>query len=427
MTGEIEGGFSRRVIGWIVGVGVVSFALALLLSAFGEDLWERPTAEANSYSRSALGHRALAELLRSFGIGVTSRRTPGTGTPGVVRPLVAAEPDPDGEHLPELMREAHASEAPLVVVLPKWRGMPNMENPGWIGGAELHPEASVEQVLENLGADGLKKIGIEREEGSGLRGCSAGWRSAASAGIVDYRVGLAPAQLLAPGPGLEPEVTCGKGLLIARHRAAGQPEIYLISDPDLLNNHGLDDGDNAVLVFDFLTHRLGAKGLILDETIHGFRRAPGLLAEAFRFPLLLAVLQILVLAGVLLWAGMGRFGKPVPPPAGLGSGRQVLIDSTARLLTHGGHGAGSVARYFHQTLRALAAGLGMSSDAPDSEVLKRLQRISRDRRLGMDLHTLQQQVDNPPGGEVATEWALSIAQDIHRWRQEMTDGNRTRS
>jgi hypothetical protein len=223
-------------------------------------------------------------------------------------------------------------------------------------------------------------------------------------------------------------VTCGKGLLIARHQhGPGQPEIYLISDPDVLNNHGLGDGDNAVLIYDFLTHRLGAKGVILDETIHGFSRAPGLLAEAFRFPLLLAVLQALVLTGVLLWAGMGRFGKPLPPPAGLGNGRQVLIESTARLLTYGGHGAESLSRYFHQTLRALASGLGLSSDAPDSEVLQRLQRISRERRLGMDLYTLQEQVRHPPGGEVATDWALSIAQDLYRWRQEMTDGHRTRS
>lgn len=434
MTGlrEMEGGFSRSVIGWIVGVAVASFAVALLLTAFGEDLWERPTRDANSFSRSALGHRALVELLQSLGVGVMSRKTPGTGEPGVVRPVVAAEPDPDAlveERLPELLEEALARQAPLVVVLPKWRGRPHAENPGWVGGAQLLGESRVRQVLEKLGADGLKDAGIERDKGPRVRGCSAGWRSA---GDIDYRVDLAPTQLLEPGPGLEPEVTCGKGLLIARHQAGpGQPEIYLVSDPDLLNNHGLGDGDNAVLIYGFLTHRLGAKGLIFDETIHGFRRTPGLLAEAFRFPLLLAVLQALVLTGILLWAGMGRSGKPLPPPAGLGNGRQVLIDSTARLLTYGGHGAESLERYFHQTLRALASGLGLSSDTPDSEVLQRLQRISRERRLGMDLRTLEAQVKNPPGGELATDWALSLARDLHRWREEMMgetpDGHSKRS
>lgn len=430
---EMEGGFSRSVVGWIVGVGVASFALALLLTAFGEDLWEQPTRDANSFSRSALGHRALAELLQSLGVGVVSRKTPGTGDPGVVRPVLAAEPDPDAmplaeERLPELIEEALARQAPLVVVLPKWRGMPHKENPGWVGGAELVSEGKVLQVLEQLGEDGLKEAGIEREEGPRARGCSAGWRSASD---IDYRVDLAPAQLLAPGSGLEPEVTCGKGLLIARHQSEEGPEIYLVSDPDLLNNHGLGDGDNSVLIYDFLTHRLGAKGVVFDETIHGFRRTAGLLAEAFRFPLLLAVLQALVLTGTLLWAGMGRFGKPVPPPAGLGNGRQVLIDSTARLLTYGGHGAESLERYFQQTVRALAPAFGLPPDTPEAEALKRLQQISRERRLGMDLHTLQSQVRNPPGGEVATDWALSLARDLYRWRQEMMgetpDGHSKRS
>lgn len=417
-----EGGFSRTAIGWIVGLSVASFALALLLTAFGEDLWGKPSPHSNSFSRSALGHRAVVELLQSLGVGVMSRRTPGTGAPGTARPILAVEPDPEvlastPERLDELRKEAIARMAPLVVVLPKWKGLQHKTNPGWIEGAEILPVETLDEVLEALGAEGLKEVRITREASSG---CSAKG--------VEYRVKLSPAQLLAPGPGLEPEVTCGGSLLIARHHPdPAAPEIFLISDPDLLNNHGLPDGDNAALVYDFLTRRLGAKGVIFDETIHGYRRTPGLLAEAFRFPLVLAVLQSLVLAGVLLWAGMGRFGKPVPPPAGLGNGREVLIASTARLLTQGGHGAESLARYFHQTLRSLASGLGLSSDTPDSVVLEKLQRISNERRLGLNLHTLQEQVKHPPAGEVATDWALSIAQDLHRWRQEMTDGHRTRS
>ena len=424
---SLEGGFSRRAVGWIVGLSVASFGLALLLTAFGEDLWGKPSPHSNSFSRSALGHRAVVELLQSMGVGVMSRRTPGTGAPGTVRPILAAEPDPTvlesaPERLEELRKEAVARMAPLVVVLPKWKGVQHKTNPGWIEGAEILPAAIVGGVLESLGAEGLKELDITREASSG---CSARWRSS---NAIDYRVQLAPAQLLAPGPGLEPEVTCGGSLLIARHHPdPAAPEIYLIADPDLLNNHGLPDGDNAPLVYDFLTHRLGAKGVIFDETIHGFRRTPGILAEAFRFPLVLAVLQSLVLAGVLLWSGMRRFGKPVPPRAELGNGREVLIASTARLLTHGGHGAETLSRYFHQTLRSVASGLGLPSDMPDSAVLEKLQRISDERRLGMNLHTLQEQVNHPPAGEVATDWALSIAQDLHRWRQEMTDGHRTRS
>lgn len=426
---EIEGGFSRKAIGWITGVGVASFVLALLLTAFGEDLFSKPSPNANSYSRSALGHRGLVELLQSMGIGAVSRRTPGTAAPGPLRPLIAAEPDPlvleaAEDRLAELRREARSRDAVLVVVLPKWTGVPRPSNPGWIERVSLLPDAALQSVLEAIDEPALENLTLVRAEGR-VRPCSARWRSATSAGTVDFEANLSPAQLFAPAPGLEPEVDCGGRLLVARHKSADGPEIFLVSDPDLLNNHGLGRGDNAALVHEFLTHRLGAKGVIFDETIHGYRRTPGILAEAFRFPLLLAVLQTAVLLGVLLWAGMGRFGKPLPPPAALGSGRQVLIDSTARLLTYGGHAAESFGRYFHQTVRALAGHFGLPSDLPEAETLDRLQRISRERRLGMDLHRLRQQADHPPSGEQAQERALSFARDLHRWRQEMMDGHRT--
>ena len=426
---ELEGGFSRKAIGWIVGVGVASFVLALLLTAFGEDLFSKPTPHANSYSRSALGHRGLVELLQSLGTGAVSRRTPGTAAPGPLRPLIAAEPDPlvlevAEDRLAEMRREARSRDAALVVVLPKWTGVPHNSNPAWIDRVYLMPEPSLRNVLKALDEPELENITLVRTGGR-VRPCSALWRSAASAGTVDFRANLSPAQLLAPTPVLEPEVSCGGRLLVARYKSADGPEIYLVSDPDLLNNHGLGRGDNAALVHEFLTHRLGAKGVIFDETIHGYRRAPGILAEAFRFPLVLPVLQTVVLLGVLLWAGMGRFGKPLPPPAALGSGRQVLIDSTARLLTYGGHAPESLGRYFHQTVRALAAAFGLPSDLPEAETLDRLQRISRERRLGMDLHRLRQQAEHPPSGEQANDRALSLARDLHRWRQEMMDGHRT--
>jgi hypothetical protein len=109
--------------------------------------------------------------------------------------------------------------------------------------------------------------------------------------------------------------------------------LYLVADPDLCENHGLGTADHAALVHDLFVRELAAQEVIFDETIHGFARKPGLFAEAFRFPLVLATLQSLVLAGVVLWAGMGRFGKPLPPREALAGGPETLIDNTARLLS----------------------------------------------------------------------------------------------
>lgn len=187
---EVAGGFSRRAVAWIMGLGVTSFALAILLSAFSEDLWERPTPHANSFSWSALGHRGLADLLRSLGVGVISRRTAGAGDAGIGRPLIAAEPDlarlaEDGRSLAALRDEAAGRDAALVVVLPKWQGEPHASDPRWLGDVDTLPAAEVGRVLAALAAPELAGAEVVRAGGPRLHGCSARWRSTSA---VDFRV-----------------------------------------------------------------------------------------------------------------------------------------------------------------------------------------------------------------------------------------------
>src|SRR6185295_9450564 len=103
---------------------------SILLGVYGKDLERRPNARANTFSYSALGHRALAEMLKSLGLEVRSRRVPAGGI-GPRRPLVLAEPDflhPSGNWR-TLRDEAKARDASLVLVLPKWRGVSRKDKP----------------------------------------------------------------------------------------------------------------------------------------------------------------------------------------------------------------------------------------------------------------------------------------------------------
>ena len=127
---EIEGGFSRRTVGWIAGIAVVSFLASALLSVYGRDLVPKPFSGPNTFSDSALGHRALAELLKAMGLGVFPRQSFGGGGLGPERPLVLAEPDSSPTRLANLRKEAKDRKAPLVVVLPKWQpGPPRKDRP----------------------------------------------------------------------------------------------------------------------------------------------------------------------------------------------------------------------------------------------------------------------------------------------------------
>lgn len=423
---ELEGGFSKRLLGWVVGLSVVSFVVAILLVTYGDELEARkPNPHANTFSKSALGHMAAARYLQAMGLGVVSRQNPGVSGAGPSRPLIVAEPDAawlagdPAAKMEGLVKEAARRKAPLVLVLPKWAGQSKKGRPEWIGEVGLVPDEHLLGILAAFDDEVLADQEVIRGGDTSFR-CQAPWRP--SDWTKQIRVETSPPQLLDPHPDLHPVVRCPQGILVARHELEGGPEVWVISDPDVLNNQGLDRADNAVLLYELLTRELGATGVVFDETIHGFNRTPGLLTELRSFPLVLAVFQTLILAGIVLWAGIGRFGKPLPSGAGIAPGKDVLIDNTARLLAGGGHASDSLARYFRQTTRAVAAAQFLPPDLPEPEMLARLQHITVTRRIGMDLHSLERQIHQLPDG--AAERAVKLARALHTWRLEMTNVHR---
>lgn len=422
---ELEGGFSRRTLGWIIGSVAISLAVTLLLTIRTETLDRRPP-ENNSFSYSALGHNALVEFLRKMEIVVVPNRSMAGGDIGPRRPLVLAEPDPRGpgwnpEHLKELAGRAKDRKAPLVLVLPKWHaGASHKDKPEWLASVSPLSFSEILATAAALDDPDLQGLSLERQRSA--QGCTSTWRSGDSP--AQLKVDVQDVQLLQPASNLKSLVSCSGWTLIAHRPAtATSPWIILIADPDLLNNQGLGRGKNALLIHQLFTRELGATGAVFDETIHGLTRTTGLLAEATSFPLVLAVLQGLVLLGVVLWAGMGRFGKPLPVSLGLAAGKEILIDNTAKLLESGGHAADGVVRYFRQVTRAVAAHYFLPPDLPDGERIAKLQRITDARGVRMRLAELEQTLLHLPAGRPGEEQAVRYARRLHDWRAEMTNGH----
>jgi hypothetical protein len=423
---ELEGGFSRRRLAWAVGVAVASFAIFLLLLAYGHDLEGRPVPGPNTFSRSALGYEAAAELLRELGLGVVSRQaTAGSGV-GPDHPLVVAEPDPgrggNSARQEILWQEAEDRKAPLVVILPKWSpGKAQKNKPDWLDQVELMPDYQVRSALGPLWTAGHP---LEIRRRARARSCQASW----SPGEESVPLSIDTenvVQLLQAAEVFEPVIECAGGFLVAlRPAKENRPPLVVIADPDLLNNHGLGRGDNASAVYQIFTRTLKAKGVVFDETIHGFTRTRGLIAEALRFPMVLAVLQGLILLGVVLWAGMGRFGKPLPAAAGLAAGKAMLIGNTAEMLTGGGHVADSASRYFQQTTRAVAAFYFLPPDLPEAARLAQLQALSEGHGKRLNLAALEADLQGLPAGRRGQDQAAWIAQRLYQWRVEMTNVDR---
>jgi hypothetical protein len=175
------------------------------------------------------------------------------------------------------------------------------------------------------------------------------------------------------------ELSLPQGVLIARCQLhPDQPLVYILSDPDLLNNHGLPLAENASVALaainrilartpvedssaepskdplriylDRATHNLVSHTEISDQR-QDYDRSYENFARFFAPPLNILWAILLLVLAVALWRGARRFG----PPAGSGANepeqsKQAIIDTNARLLRIAGQDARLVSDLVHANL-----------------------------------------------------------------------------
>lgn len=418
--------YNRKTLVFLLVVGVGTFLLGLLLTAHTGSLFEQTTPGSSSFSRSLVGHHALVEFLRRSGLTVMVARDPALLTESRAFPLLLLEPLPPGADLKladashqarvrGLLRSARRSDAPVLAALPKWHVEPAPFIPGWIRSQNPLPLRGVENLLGAI----LKS---EDQEPSGPPGDKLVARSSAvhrpnaePLGIPSPRLELPdPVQLLSVRKAVEPLLWCDEGVLIGRLESGD----YLISDPDLFNNRGLARGDHAVLLHALLADFISARGVILDESLHGFASRGSLLQQALRFPLALVSLHVLLLLLLLAWSLSVRFGACLTPPPELPPGKELLIDNTSRLLLWAGNHADASRRYLQINLADVAQRYVLAGRGPvdEQQLLPNLQRVTDSRGLAIDLERLAS-ASRSKGLSPAD--AVRLARRIHAWRRAL--------
>jgi len=420
--------YSRRSLAWIIGLAGGSFALALVLTGFADDLGQPLSASADSFSYSALGHHAFYEVLARSGIKVSRRRTERTVSLDPTTALFVAEPramsrDPTSPEFPDagpgdrrltrLVAMADSQRAPLVVVLPKRLGAPSQNNPRWVQATVRVPSDEALGVFD--GVEALAGIELIDIEGNQEIDCETSWGET-------FRVSLQSARLLREVAGIDAVVTCDGDILVAQASEAGEGRTYIVSDPDVFNNQGLGRADNARLAYALFTDGLQVSAVVFEETIHGHIRNTGLIAELLHYPLVLALAHGLLVAGLVVWSGTGRLGRPRRLAPGLGSGKQVLIDNTAQLISVAGHSLDALRRYYQQTVRAVATHYYFPTDLPEPHVLARLRAITRSRGVGTDIADVAKTIDRlGESRRERPETVIRTAVRLHAWREELMD------
>ena len=409
--------FSRRLlIGWIMGA-VVVFALSLYFMGGGE-LSGPDSVGPSTFSRSAIGHAGIADVLTQLAIPVVKSRSSSLEKLSSGSVLVIAEPRRSGQSEDAIRTLLKAST--ILLVLPKWTGQPSEQKTGWLREVDERPVLDAQWTLGLVAPHGE----VVREEGA------VQWTT--NALHITPALDL-PTQLIR-GDRLWPIIGAKQGMLVGEISDRNR-KIWVLADPDVIANHGLAHEGNAALALALINAlRSGDGSVVFDETVHGFvvrPASPFLLL--FRFPFVVATVQGLLAIALLLWATLGRFGAPQTAPPALSAGREGLLANMAKLVEFAGHQDVVVKRYVQETVRDVATALhaprelmGGGLVGPGlmgTGLIAWLQRVGLARGVAIDCgDLLRRAAEAGTGGRRNPAALVRLARDIHQWKGEIVDG-----
>jgi hypothetical protein len=401
--------FSRKLmLGWIAGA-IVIFAASLYL--MGSKEYEGPEAAgASTYSRSAIGHAGIFDVLQRLDIPVIKSLSNSMEKVGAGGVLVLAEPRASFRQ-DDLISKLKAER--VLLVLPKWVGLPSDRHPGWVREVRARGTSDPSSVVDLVAS----RMEVVREDGPVL------WTT----NELDLRPDVVQPTQLMRGTGLRPVIAGDKGMLVGELVERNR-RVLVLSDPDVIANHGLARQGNAALAVALVKRLRGANGtVVFDETIHGYTApAENPFALLFRFPFVIATVQGLIAVGLLLWATLGRFGAPQSAPPPLSAGRAGLLQNMAKLIEFTGHQQVMIRRYVEETLRHVARQLHAPRSLAGDALVAWLKRVGGARGVSVDCASLLQQArELGAAGRRDQASLVRLARETHRWQGEMLDG-RTR-
>ncbi len=398
--------FNPRVVIGMIVAGILAFGALLLLLAFGSNIGAARDGRGHALSVSAVGYKALFTLVGSVGDARMIRSADDLATEDLV--VVAIEPQTRPEAVAEMI-EARSSR-PTLFILPKWMTAPDPDRGGW-----------VRAVFAGAGNDAAQSLGggIVMEGGP----TNGSPRIATGTDILDgLQVPIPASPQRVSGKALTTLVPIGfDGSIVAR---IGDQPHYVVADPDLLNNQGLDDPATAraaLALIDAL-NPTGARGVGFDLTLNGLGDTgnPSLLRLAFEPPFLamtLALLAAALLAGI---HGAYRFGPVAPARRTIAFGKAALVENSAGLIRLAGREARLGPAYAdvvrHEAARALNAPPALQGSELDA-YLDRLSRAAMPRGDG----------DRRAFSELAGELAgasdrhrlMTAARALARWKRQV--------
>ncbi|WP_181321292.1 hypothetical protein [Sphingomonas sp. PP-CE-3G-477] len=388
--------FSPVTVALLLIIGLIGFAGSLLLGAYAPDLNAGRNAGPHALSNAATGYAGIVELARATGRHPRVLRSEAGWK---TEDLVIATPEHGAIAMGNFMA-ARRGRATLIV-LPKWATVADDETSGWVDIAGPLPAFDPAGVLAPAT---VMKVTRRPSGARALRPVSWAPQSLAVAAPLPLQAVTSAA--------LIPLITDDAGRIVLGQ--VRRTNTYILSDPDLLDNHGVRRLDHARAALDLLdfVNATGARGIAFDVTLNGLGVGRSPLKLAFEPPFLAMTLAIVVALALVGWQALVRFGAPRPPTRAIAFGKTALIDNSAMIVRKAGREGmlgGRYAALIRERARAIFGVPVRMTDVDADRYLDDLGGTTRFSAL----------VANAGRAEHRTDM-LAAAQALHRWQQEKT-------
>jgi len=393
--------FSPLVALAMVSVGALSLLFYLVFAAYAPDLSGDYDSRGNALSRSAVGFAALSTFLRDQDIPVLMSR--GLGEEEMAKAsLIILTPgvENSGKETLEV-----TSREPKLIILPKWLALSDPLHPGWVqNGGLLPPAAIAMRLLDSLS----KSSRLAAAQGSAPERLHNGFDGS------ELATGAIQSWQTISGSDWTGYITDAQNRSVVA-RLTGT-RVYVLSDPDLMNTHGLKDVATARAAAAIVQSlRMGQGPVIFDLTLSGYRRSPNLLRLVFEPPLLGATLCALFAALLMGIHAATRFGAPLASGRVLALGKQALADNSAALIAMTRREHRIAPRYAAAIRRRVARIVGAPADARDEDLNAALEEMRRRNEAAQPLADLMAEASRAADESDA----VRVARKLHRWRREM--------
>ena len=383
--------FDARVVAAVLAAGVLAFVAFLALSAIADDVsTNRRDGRAHALSIGATGYAGLVRLVNAVDRDARLLRDErALDTEDLV--VVAVEQPlrdvrqldrmvSDGGRVAELVKRRGARAT--LLVFSKWITQEHPTRPGWVrvvNGLNDRPNGP---TVPLRGANRLSGLRVPTPAQTATVAASGAWR---------------------------PILVTAAGSPVALQQ--GDRPLYVLADPDLLNNHGLRDRARAAAALALLAELspTDARGIGFDLTVNGLagRANPvDLLFEPPFLALTVALFVAALLAGLTGWA---RLGPERREARAVAFGKLALVCNLAGVIRAAGRehrfGAAYADLQRERALRLAGAGA-----LPPGDADALLDRLSPEGERWSDMSAGLAAAD---GRDALSRWA----RQAHRWTE----------